>query len=301
MKFSKTFSIGNGLKLIWAAVGVGLGLRMMQMLLCFDYATGFYTDGGLTAALSLLLPLGGAALAGLMCRRSRRAFGENPPGKSPLAGALALGCGAVLLYTGAVLLGDYLSFQSGGPSQYKSVQQSWVHLPFLGACLVFGAVQLYTAAGLFTGKDGMKRVPLLYLTGVLWGAGYLVLTYVFYSSSPSLVENFFMVVGGGALLMGLFYLCRIFAGVDVPGAMLRLFVMGGGAAVLVIPHHGGDLLLLLMGKTYQGEMPPLLQLCGLLTACFLLALMTSCRRTAVDPAQDGAPQEPRHFETGGGE
>ncbi len=301
MKSSKAMSIGNGLKLIWLAAAAGLGLRLARMLLCLDYATGFDTDGGLMAWLSLLLPLGLAVLAALFCRRSRRAFQDDAHGKKPVTGALALVSGLALLYTGVVLLGDYQSFLQGGPSGYESVHQGFIHVFFLVMCLVFGLVQIYTALGLFAGKNPMEKAPLLYVAGVLWGISYLVLVYVFYAKSSSGVENFFTVVGGAALLLGLFYLCRIFAGVEVPGAALRLFAAGGAVAALVISHHGADLVLGLLGKKYYGEMPPLFLLCGLLGAVFLLAYMTGYYRAAVDHGQDGVSQEPRHFETGGGD
>ncbi len=280
MKSSKAMSIGNGLKLIWLAAAAGLGLRLARMLLCFDYATGFDTDGGLMAWLSLLLPLGLAVLAALFCRRSRRAFQDDAHGKKPVTGALALVSGLALLYTGVVLLGDYQSFLQGGPSGYESVHQGFIHVFFLVMCLVFGLVQIYTALGLFAGKNPMEKAPLLYVAGVLWGISYLVLVYVFYAKSSSGVENFFTVVGGAAL---------------------RLFSAGGAVAALVISHHGADLVLGLLGKKYYGEMPPLFLLCGLLGAVFLLAYMTGYYRAAVDHGQDGVSQEPRHFETGGGD
>ncbi len=66
--------------------------------------------------------------------------------------------------------------------------------------------------GFFQGKNNLARVPLLYLTAVVWGVAYLVLVYVFYAKSSSFVENFFAVIGGASTLLALFYLCKLLAG-----------------------------------------------------------------------------------------
>ena len=69
-------------------------------------------------------------------------------------------------------------------------------------------------------------MPLLYLTGVLWGVSGLILVYVFYAKSSSMVENLFAVLSGVFLLLCQFYLCKLFAGVDEEGAAKRAFVTG---------------------------------------------------------------------------
>ena len=62
MNFSKAM-LNNAFKLIIAALVAALALRSVSMRFFFDYSTGFYTDSGLTAWLSLLIPLTLAAIS----------------------------------------------------------------------------------------------------------------------------------------------------------------------------------------------------------------------------------------------
>ena len=83
-------NVGNALKVLCVGFGVGVVLRVVQMLYFFDYATGFYTDGGLVAGLSLGLPLLAAVVNGVMCFKSRRYFGPYVPRRNALVGGAAV-------------------------------------------------------------------------------------------------------------------------------------------------------------------------------------------------------------------
>ena len=63
--------VGNALKLACVGFGLGVLLRVVQMLYFFDYDTGFYTDGGVMAWLSLGVPLGAAVAGGCLLYTSR--------------------------------------------------------------------------------------------------------------------------------------------------------------------------------------------------------------------------------------
>ena len=86
---------------ICAAAVLGIALRALLMLRCFDFSTGFYTDSGALAWISLILPLLLAALGGWMCACSRRSLdtdsAESTSKKSAPCGAMAAVSGVLLL------------------------------------------------------------------------------------------------------------------------------------------------------------------------------------------------------------
>ena len=175
-------------------------------------------------------------------------MGPMSPGSNVMAGVTAVLSGAAPLLSGALQWMD-LRLQLAAGGEYVAL-----HGLFLGCCLLFGLVQLFLSVGFFTGKNSLEKARLLYLVGVLWGVAYLILVYVFYAKSSSFVENFFAVLGGVATLLCLFYLCKLFAGVDEEGAAKlglcgRHFRCGAGAYLLPLqpgaaaagPHlHRGD-------------------------------------------------------------
>lgn len=167
-----------------------------------------------------------------------------------MAGVAAVLSGAVLLLSGALQWRICVSSSPPG-GEYVAL-----HGLFLGCCLLFGLVQLFLSVGFFTGKNSLEKARLLYLVGVLWGVAYLILVYVFYAKSSSFVENFFAVLGGVATLLCLFYLCKLFAGVDEEGAAKRAFVAGIFAVVLGLTYSLSNLALLLLGRTYTGGDAP---------------------------------------------
>ena len=89
--------VGNALKLACVGFGLGVLLRVVQMLYFFDYETGFYTDGGVMAWLSLGVPLAAAVAGGVLCFRSRRYFGPYVPRRNVLVGVVGLLSAAALL------------------------------------------------------------------------------------------------------------------------------------------------------------------------------------------------------------
>ena len=282
----KFVNVGNALKVTCVGFAAGVLLRVVQMLYFFDYDTGFYTDGGVMAWISFGVPVALGLLASWMCFRSRRYFGPYVPRKNLLAGVAALLSGGVLLFSGALQWVELRSTYGGG--------EYWVlHLLFLICCGLFGLVQLFLSLGFFTGKNNLEKVPLLYLLGVLWGVAYLILVYVFYAKSSSMVENLFAVLGAVFLLLCLFYLCKLLAGVDEEGAAKRAFVTGIFAVVLNVTFLLANLSLLLLGRTYSGEIPPSVQLASLVVALFALVFLVafrkySLRRTPKGGAESGA-------------
>jgi len=298
MDHRKSVRIGNGVKLVCAGAALGVVLRFVQMKWFFDFDTGFYTDGGLTAYLSLLLPLLAAVLGAVCFGRSKSAFGPQALGSrsrkpNRAAGGFAGFSGGVLLALGLMLLRDYRVYRATGFSGYETLRQPNIHRMFMVMCLVFGLVQCAAAVNFCCGGNMFGKAPLLYVVGVLWGMAYLVMVYVFYAKSSSFVENFFAVVGSAALLISLFYLCRLLAGVGEQGAAQRLFIAGGLSSVLVIPYDLTNLVLAMTGRTYFGEMPALYALAQLSVALFVLVYILRYSRAGTAGETDGAPGGPQ--------
>lgn len=289
-------NVGNALKVTCVGFGLGVLLRVVQMLYCFDYETGFYTDGGVMAGLSLGIPLLCAAVAGIFCFRSRRYFGPYVPRRNVLVGVVAVFSGVMLIVSAAIQAVDYRSYLDTGFSSYDSVQQGVIHVAFFVASFLFGLVQIFVSIGFFVGKNNLKKVPLLYLVGVLWGIAYLILVYVFYAKSSSFVENFFAISSGACMLLSLFYLCKLLAGVEEESAAKRMFAAGIFAVVLTVTYSFSNLALLLLGRSYSGEIPPLVQLSSLGVALFLLMFLVTFRKYSLHRTPKGGAEngDPRH-------
>ena len=288
-------NVGNALKVLCVGFGAGIVLRVVQMLYFFDYSTGFYTDGGVVAGCSLGLPLLAAVLSGFMCFKSRRYFGAYVPRRNVLVGGAAIASGLVLIVS-AVLQGvDYLGYLKTGVTGYDFAHLRLLHFAFLITSLLFGFLQIYMSAGFFTGKRNLQKAPLLYLIAVAWGMVNLILTYVFYAKSSSFVENFFSVISSASLLMTLFYLCKLFAGVDEEGAAKRVFVSGGLAVVLTVTYCFSNLVLMLLGRKYTGEIPAPIQLSSLSVALFALTFLINFRKYSLRRTPEEAAREERKF------
>lgn len=289
-------NVGNALKVTCVGFGVGVVLRVIQMLYYFDYDTGFYTDGGVLAGFSRGVPLLAAVLGAVMCFCSRRYFGPYVSRKNNTLGVVA-GLSGVALLTSAILqLLDYLNYLTTGASAYDSAERGFIHVAFLIACFLYGTVQLFVAVGFLQGRNFLHKMPLLYLVGVFWGISYLILVYVFYAKSSSFVENAFAVGGGATMLLSVFYLCKVFAGIEEESAVKRLFVAGIFAVVLTVSYSFSNLVLVLFGKSYSGEIPSMIQLASLSVSLFLLVFMMTFRKYAVhrlpkDPALREQPQQ----------
>lgn len=290
MNFSKAM-VHNAFKLILTALLLGVALRAVSVRFFYDYSTGFYSDHGVTAWLSILVPLTLVVAAALFSKSGVRALGTYRLDRHPLVGVLSALAGGVLVVSAVVMAGDYKTFLDTGFSQFDSVRQGFNHVFYIAACLLLGLVQLATAAAFLSGRDIFQKLPLLYAAGVLWGVSYMVMVYVFYAKSSSVAENIFSMGGAAALLLSLLYLCRLLAGVEARGAGLRLYICGGAAVVLNIPYYGVDLVQRLLGYSYSGQVPPQCQLNALALALFVLAFMGTCR------SGESAAEEPegRHF------
>lgn len=284
-------NVGNALKVTCVGFAVGVLLRVIQMLYCFDYETGFYTDGGVMAWCSLLVVVAAVALADAMCFSSRRYFGPYMPRKNNMLGVVAALSGVALTASALLQAVDFIGYRRTGVSAYASAGRGVIHIAFMVACLLFGVVQLIASVGFIRGKGILEKAPLLYLVGVAWGIAYLIMVYVFYAKSSSFVENFFAVMSGAAMLLCLFYLCKLFAWVDEEAAAKRVFVTGIAAVVLTVTYSFANLALLLLGKSYSGEIPAMIQLSSLGVALFILMFLMTFKKYGMRRIPRGSTME----------
>lgn len=271
-------NVGNALKVTCVGFAGGVLLRVVQMLFFFDTETGFYTDNGIMAGICLIFVIAASVLACVMCFRSRRYFGPYVPRKNIGTGIMAVASGLILI--GAAVV-EYLDFQmksSMGTADYNTTESQVIHIAFFLASFLFGLVQIFVSFGFFQGRNMLQKVPLLYLVAVFWGICYLILVYVFYAKSALFTENFFAVLSGASTLLSLFYLCKLFSGVDEESAAKRLFVCAVCAVVLTITYSLSNVALLLLGKSYSGEIPAAVQLGNLGVAFFILMFLVTFRK-----------------------
>ena len=260
---------------------VGVVLRVIFMLYCFDSSTGFYTDGGVMAAVCLILTLLFGGLAAVCCGFSKGSFGRYVHRKNLLLGLAGVISGIAMLVCGMVQLRNLYRV---GVFTYKVLTPAYtVQILFALATLLFALVQLASAPGFFSGGGLMRRFPVLSLTGVLWGAVYVMMVYLSYGSSPLFTENFFIVIGGAALLLALLYLSKTLLNLDPEKSSRRLFMSGTLAVVLIVTHALSNLYLRMLGEWYKGELPNSVQLATLVMVLFLLTFMATYKSETVAP------------------
>ena len=198
-----------------AGVGVLLGaaLRCIQMLFFFDYDTGFVTDSGVLTILYSGVTLVAAVVSGVLCLADRRRCGSLLRGRSWSAGVSALLVGVFLLLCAAALFWDAYIYRAFGVSYFVLPSQVGAHVPFAVFTALFGAAAVAAAVLWMRGKAFPGKAGVLWALGVVWGVGYMLLTFMLYSASATTVENLYTVGGGAAMLFFLLAEGKLLSGV----------------------------------------------------------------------------------------
>ena len=246
--------VGRALKLICVGFGLGVLLRVVQMLYFFDYETGFYTDGGVMAWLSLGLPLAASLAAAVLCYRSRRVLralhspaqragggdraavrGGAGDLRRPPGGGRRGAAGSGLLqrrrpggHPGG-LLGELPALRPGADRRVRGV--------------LHREEQLGQGAPAVPGGSAVGRE--------LPGAGVRVLRQV----PPPLWRTSSPWWAPPPCCWALFYLCKLLAGVEEESAARRLFIAGSFGVVLTVSYTFSNLALMPLGRWYTGEIP----------------------------------------------
>ena len=209
------------IKKVWLVLAVTclitIPVRLWQMLIFVDRSTGFFTDGGLTAAVVTTVLAISCVVMAFMCRR-----GELPENPRPLGGVtLAVLC----LMTAAAMIVQSLAklVEVSGPSSAEvaapDLEPITTRHPFLYSSLavlcVFAALVMVAAAvGYLRRSNPFGSLPLLALVPPLWGCLDLTVMFVNFTEVVNTIESvydMFMVI---FLLLCLFAQAQFFVGID---------------------------------------------------------------------------------------
>lgn len=282
-----------------AGVGVLLGaaLRCIQMLFFFDYDTGFVTDSGMLTILYSGVTLVAAVVSGVLCLADRRRCGSLLRGRSWSAGVSALLVGVFLLLCAAALFGDAYIYRAFGVSYFVLPSQVGAHVPFAVFTALFGAAAVAAAVLWMRGKAFPGKAGVLWALGVVWGVGYMLLTFMLYSASATTVENLYTVGGGAAMLFFLLAEGKLLSGVGGRSTTRTAFVFGLPAVVLWLTYVLSNTVLIVAGRGYATEMPYAIQLAMLAVCIHILALLFALQGEIFKPA---APEHvPAHEKKAG--
>ena len=299
----KILTPSAALKVTCVGLFIGVLLRVIFMLYCFDASSGFFTDGGVMAGICLILTLLLGGFAAACCGLSRESFGRYVYRKNLLLGLAGTVSGIAMLVCGGVQLRNLYRV---GVFTYRALTPAYImQIVFALATLLAALVQLASAPGFFAGGGLMYRFPAVSFIGVAWGCAYVIMVYLSYAVSPLFTENFFVVMGGVALVQALLYLSKTLLDLDPEKSSRRLFIWGTLAVVLIVTHALSNLYLRMLGEWYQGELPNSVQLATLVMALFLLTFMATYKRVPVQgaggervPESENEPPEGAHHRKG---
>lgn len=273
-------SVGRALKLTCVGIAGGIILRVINMLYFFDYATGFYTDGGILAWASIGLVLAASAVAIAMCLKDKRSYEAFTARKNIFQGVVSLASGLLLLVVAFLQLREHQSHIQLGYIGRNYAQSSTLHIIFIVTSALFGALQIFTAVTFFSGKNLFLKCRPLYLVSVLWGISYLLFVFVYYAKSSSLVENMNTILSSVAMMLTLLYISKLFAGIGGGKSAKRCFIVGIPASIITLAYTVSNLVLVLFNKTYvyYGEIPVVIQLAGLSVSLFILMFLFTYKK-----------------------
>ena len=281
-------NVGNALKITCVGLAAGVMLRTVQMLFFYDYETGFYTDNGTVAWISLTVPLLLAGLAVVMCLRSGSHFGPFVPRKNIPMGLVTALSGVILIFAGFIILVDFLGNtlllpEGSMPEAYPALY-TVVYIPFAAFSVLFGMVQIMFAVSFFGGSNSIGKAPLLYITAVLWSLFLLILMYIFYARTPSFTDNFFAIFSSSSILLTLFYLTKLISSVDESPSSKRMFLCGIFAVVISMTSSLSNLVLMFLSKTASNKIDFMIQLSVAGVAAFLLVFLVTFRKYSLRSA-----------------
>ena len=270
-------NVGNALKITSLACAAGVLLRVVHMLFYYDYETGFYTNNGLMAWVCTGFVILSSIFLVIMCLMDKGSLAPYTEQKRKGLGVITAISAIVLIASAVFQIKNHSEIiATAQPGTFASPME--IYTVFAVFCAIFGIVQILAAIDFFSGKGILLKAPLIYLLAVLWGLAYLMMIYVFYAKSANFTENFFPIVGGALLLLTVFYICKLFAGVNDKKTSKRVYMFGIPAVIVNISYTLGNLVLLVFNKTYSGEIPAEIQVANLAVSVFALIFLITLKR-----------------------
>lgn len=282
-------SVGRALKIICVGVAGGIVLRTVNMLYSFNYNTGFFTDGGIFAFAILAFLLIISVLCIIMIGRDSSSLRGIELEKSVFSGVISIFSAFVLIAAGIMQIQEHVRHVEAGFVGRQYPVSTTLHMALCVGLIVFGGLQICTAANFFSGKNLFAKAKLLYLLSGVWTVTYLLYVFVNYSHSSSLVENIYTVLGACGLLLSLFYFSKLIAGVGGERTAKSFYIVATPTVMINMTYTVSNTLLSALGNTYTnfGEIPIILQMPVLLVSLFLLVQLFTFKNYATEGESDG--------------
>ena len=266
-------------------------LRCLQLLFFFDDETGFVTDSGVFTYLYCGILLASALVSGLLCRADRDTCGVMQRVRSWGAATTSLLLAIFLFYCAFVLLLEHYSFLNFGITYFLESLHVAAHVPLAVLSALFGIASVVMAVCWVRGGRLPGGLGVLWISGVLWGLYFMVLTFMTYSAVATTQENMFTVGGGALMLLFLLQESKLLSGTGGRKVTQYMFVCGLPAAALWLTYVISNTVLILFGRGYAAEMPYVIQLVMLFLALHALSVLNTLRNRGELASQSGVNRQ----------
>lgn len=284
-------NVGRALKVACVGIAGGIILRVINMLYSYDYATGFYTDGGFFAWMIMAFIAVISILTIVMCIKDKSPFIAIKERKNVPVGIVTIASGLILVGAGLLQMGEHFAYIEMGYVGRQFPQSGGLHAAFCIMTILYGVLQIATAIMFFTGKNFYSRARLLYLISTAWSAVYLLFVFVNYSRSSSTSENIFTVCSACGIMLTLFYMSKILAGSMGERTVRAFYVVSIPTLILTMTYTVSNIVLSVLDNLYLGfgEIPIMIQIIVLAVAVFILFVLFTFNKHSIRRS-DSEPQ-----------
>ena len=274
MKIKAAFWV-SGLSACLATV-----LRCIQLLFFFNDKTGFVTDSGVFTYLYCGILMLSALASVILCRTARDTCGVMQRARSFGIAATSFLLALFLFYCAFVLFLEMYTLQNYGLTYFIEPQYISAHLPIAVLSAMFGAACVILGVCWLRGGKLPGGIGVVWISAVLWGLYFMVLTFMTHSAAATTQENVFTVGGGALMLLFLLQESKLLSCVGGRKVPQYMYVFGLPAAVLWLTYTVSNTVLILFGRGYAAEMPYVLQLVMLVAAIHAVSVLGCLRNRA---------------------
>ncbi len=266
-----------------SGVGAALAtlLRCLQLLFFFNDETGFVTDSGVFTYIYCGVLLASVLASGILCRISRDNCGVMQRGRSFGMAATSFLSAIFLFYCAFVLFIETYTFKNFGITNFIEPQHIMAHLPFAVLSTLFGISCVILGVCWLRGGKLPGGIGVVWISGVLWGLYFMVLTFMTHSAAATTQENMFTVGGGALMLLFLLQESKLFSGIGGRKVAQYMYIVGLPAAVLWMTYAISNTVLILFGRGYAAEMPYVIQIVMLIVAIHAVSVLFCLRNHAI--------------------
>lgn len=256
-------------------------LRCIQLLFFFNDQTGFVTDSGVFTYIYCGILAASFITSSVLCYTSREICGVMQRGRSFGAATTSFLSAVFLLYCSFVLFLEAYTFKNYGVTYFIEPQHIQAHLPMAVLGSLFGIVSVILGVCWLRGGKLPGGIGITWITAVLWGLYFMVLSFMTHSAAATTQENLFTVGGGALMLLFLLQESKLFSGIGGRRVSQYMYIFGLPASTFWLTYVVSNSVLILFGRGYAAEMPYIIQLAMLVTAIHALSVLFSLRKTTV--------------------